>query len=540
MKHSLLFLFLALGGSTIGFAQAYPLFNTSKNIDAGNIRAAHLVHGDMWNAPDSGIARCEFPKGSGKNAGFNCAIWLSGFDSSASPVAEHLSAAMYRSTGADFWPGPVLHDTSLANRYASSQHWARIWSVSSSDIQTFRSLTSHTAANTPTDIWEWPAKGNPYARGGGGSALNITTAMAPFVDVNSDGQYDPSGGDYPAIKGDQMLWWMINDFGPARDRQTALPMQAEIAISAYAYHRSSKLDNVIYYEYQITNRATVAYGLSRIGLMTDFDLGYPFDDFAGFDSSHRVGFNYNGKSIDGNGEPSSYGSVIPSAGLTLLEIPGDNVGNGSFVPAGSFVPFDGGGGSTFSDPRTPAQYDTLMRAAYHSGNWAHSNYGNWSMNTECTSHAQPGERRFTLASNDFHFAAGSTQKIAFALVVADSSGGCPNFDSTRIIALTDTAWKYYRNPPAVSLAVATFSQGGLDVYPNPAASQLFINFNSVKPGATFLLSDITGKVLRSMKLQSPLGKESVDIAALMPGIYFYRIFSAGGTLLKAGKLSKVE
>ncbi len=58
------------------------------------------------------------------------------------------------------------------------------------------------AANTPIPILEWPANGNPFAKGAGGVALVVNHDLAPFVDVNGDGKYNPLLGDYPAMKGD--------------------------------------------------------------------------------------------------------------------------------------------------------------------------------------------------------------------------------------------------------------------------------------------------------------------------------------------------
>jgi hypothetical protein len=54
--------------------------------------------------------------------------------------------------------------------------------------------------------------------------------MAPFVDADANGYYDPLGGDYPVIDqscgdkatyADQMIWWVYNDKGEysLRDRR---------------------------------------------------------------------------------------------------------------------------------------------------------------------------------------------------------------------------------------------------------------------------------------------------------------------------------
>ncbi|HTN16995.1 MAG TPA: hypothetical protein VL092_04885, partial [Chitinophagaceae bacterium] len=51
----------------------------------------------------SGKNACEYPKGSGKYAGGLAAIWTSASDGKD----DYVAAQMYRSSGVDFWPGPL-------------------------------------------------------------------------------------------------------------------------------------------------------------------------------------------------------------------------------------------------------------------------------------------------------------------------------------------------------------------------------------------------------------------------------------------------
>jgi hypothetical protein len=213
---------------------AFPYINY---VDINNIKAATLVHGDLWWNTTLQYASCEFPKGSGKNIQFACSLWLSGFDAGNN---LHVAAQTYRQTGNDYWPGPL--DTNDTLTYATSQSWAYIWKVNQSDINTFNTISTHTIANTPTDILHWPAKGNPYAQGAGSTVLSINQDMAPFVDVNADGVYNALQGDYPAIKGDQTLFWVFSDNGPTHTETNGAPFKVEIHAMAYAYSRGTPVD----------------------------------------------------------------------------------------------------------------------------------------------------------------------------------------------------------------------------------------------------------------------------------------------------------
>ncbi len=226
------------------------------------------MHGDMFWNPATGVAACEFPQGSGKNINFASALWMSGYDGSGQ---LHLTAQTYRQNGNDYWPGPL--DSSDTLTYASSQNWAKIWKVNNSDLQYFLGLTTHTTTNTPQAILTWPAKGNVNAQGNAGAALTITNDMAPFIDLNGNGIYEPLLGEYPDIKGDQALWWVFSDNGPTHTQSNGKPLGVEVHAMAYAYSRGTLIDNVIYFDYTVVNRSPNSYSNMRIGLWDDIDLG---------------------------------------------------------------------------------------------------------------------------------------------------------------------------------------------------------------------------------------------------------------------------
>ena len=409
------------------FANAQTPFSTCDSMSVNNINARQLIHGDMWWNPATQLNSCEFPKGSEKHLAAGGALWMSGYDGAN---GLHIAAQTYRQHGTDYWPGPLDSNGTLS--YATSQNWARFWKVAASDISTFNGIATHTVANTPAVILEWPAKGNAHAKGFNGVSLSITQDIAPFVDVNSDGIYDALQGDYPAIKGDQALWWIFSDNGPTHSESNGLPLKVEIHAMAFAYNRGTLIDNVVYYEYNIYNKSSGNYNNFRIGQWADMDLGWAFDDYIGFDSSHRMGIVYNGKSPDGSGQFNSYGTNIPVAGVTMVVLPGDNPPS-TFAPAGSFMYYNNDA-TRLGNPVSPLEHDNYLRSkwrdsthvvndfqgygipssGYGSGPLTNycftgdpSNHLEWS---ECSSQNAPNDRRFIITSNDFTLNAGSSQK----------------------------------------------------------------------------------------------------------------------------------
>ena len=534
MKKYLLLFCFASASFTVSFAQIpFPNYDT---ISANNISTRIMVHGDMfWDIPD-GVADCHFPRHSPASMNFASALWMSGYDAGNN---LHIASQMYRQNGNDYWPGPLIGDTIT---YAVSQEWANIWKVNASDITTFLGLSVHTVANTPPSILSWPGNGNIYATGNGGIPLTVSGDMAPFADLNGNGIYEPLQGEYPAIRGDQALWWVFNDHGPSHNCSGGRPLGIEVHAMAYEYNRGTALDNVLYFDYNLTNKSTNSYSNFRLAQWDDVDLGWYLDDYIGFDSTWRLGIGYNGTNDDGagGGHPvNSYGLYPPAMGITMIVLPGD--AGSTIVPAGSFTYFNNDA-SIIGNPTVDTQFNNYMRSkllngqhftddyagpgiltkGYGSG--PNTNYvftGNpfdtsqWS---ECRSNNNPSDRRFVIATNDFTLAAGGTQHLVFALIAVDSAGGCPVFDNTSIKNLADTAWQGYHNPPPSTAVNNIAAQGTFNIYPVPAHDKLFIDVGSALSEATINVYNTLGQLM-SVAYEKDSKKYTVDVSQIPPGVY---------------------
>jgi Secretion system C-terminal sorting domain len=522
-------------------AYAQAPFNTIDSVNINNINASVLVHGDMWwNAdPMTYKSKCMFPNGSQKTINFAGSIWMSGYDAGNQ---LHVAAQTYRQDGNDYWPGPLNTVDTLT--YATSHDWAKIWKVNRVDILAFQALSIHTLSNTIGPILTWPAKGNTYAQGNAGVALSITTDMAPFVDLNGNGIYEPLLGEYPDIKGDQALWWVFSDNGPTHSQTHGKPLGVEVHAISYAFNRGTLIDDVVYYEYKIVNKSSNNYHNFRIGQWDDGDLGYYLDDYIGFDSTWRMGIYYNGTNDDGGGAGhpiNSYGLNPPQMAITMVVLPGD--APPTYVPPGSFTYYNNDF-SVIGDPSNDTQCSNYMRGiirdsvhfsndfvgpgiqtvGFGHGPWTNyvypgdpSDNSQWS---ECACNNGPSDRRFILSSNDFSLNAGSTEKVVFALIVADSAGGCgaTSFNKIRIVA--DTAWRNYHNiPNSVSNIPAKTT---MNIYPNPAHNKLFIEHIGTNTSEeTITIYNTIGQAVK-VPITSTQNKSVADISTLPAGSYFVR------------------
>ncbi|MGC4057363.1 MAG: T9SS type A sorting domain-containing protein [Chitinophagaceae bacterium] len=457
-------------------------------LDINKIKAVHMVHGDMWYNPSTNTSDFEYPQGTGKTASFTGGLWAVARDVNDTLYA---AASLYRSiSGVDFWPGP-LNDTGYCS-HATSSLWGKIWKVNQSDIATFRATSTHTVATTPESILRWPAKGNAYAQGAGGASLTISQDMAPFVDVDADGSYDPLKGDYPRIKGDQMLWWVINDNTDMHAVSKGHAMRLEYRISAYAYNRGSAIDRVLYYEYEMHNKSSVKYMDFQFGLFSDADLGCYLDDYIAFDSAHRMGIEYNA-TIPDCSVTYGYGDHPPMAGYTLVETPGD-IYPTSMNPAGSCVVSSNFPAGPFRDPRKASEFESYMNGKNADGisvpgsPYEYSTANGMEM---CDSLIALRDRRFVISTSHNNFSPGTSMRVGVAVMLTDTLGyACGTItDFKPITDLADSVWQVYWNPlKPLSVAEIASLDGRLRIYPNPAQQSIY-------------LSSFTGKRLDADRMQ---------------------------------------
>jgi hypothetical protein len=287
-------------------------------------------------------------------------------------------------------------------------------------------------------------------------------------------------------------------------------------------------------------------------LDADIDIGEGSDDYTGFDSTRRMTIGYNGKTIDGAGLSAySYGAAPPITGISLLEVPEDNTS--TKIPAGSFMYYNNDG-TVIGNPTCDTQYNNYMRSKFRDGEHLMNDFagvgiasfgratgpnvnyvfpGNPSVASEwseCISNNPPGDRRAVLATNDYTFASGSTIKLAFALLITDtsSSNGCPNTNFTGIKNLADTIWKYYGTPLPPKLSVNTVQHGSpMVIYPNPAKDVVYIEHLPLA-GIELVTTDITGKRVEAW-YDVKADKIVLNTASLTQGMYFVTCKSGGQT-----------
>jgi hypothetical protein len=426
----------------------------SADLDVNNVRTKILNGGDMWW--DLSSARYEVPKISDlnsvrKHSLFAGAIWIGGEDVGGN---LRLAAMTYRQRGSDFWPGPLDPATSNTSN-AQCEQWDKIWKVDGSKIIAHSEAAAANGGSVSIvdqQIDNWPGKKN-----------NFDLASAPFKDVDQNGYYTPTGGDYPILqeecKGsvlennaddqpDQMLWWIYNDKGNIHSESQGDPIGVEMQTTAFAFATNDEINDMTFYTTRITNRGFTQLKNTYFGQWVDADLGNYADDYVGCDVSLSLGFCYNG---DDNDEGVlGYGLNPPSVGVDFFEGPTvDSIVDGVLqkveLGMSKFVYFNNNTNQVNGNPQIATDFYNYMQGKWRTGvdiefggdgitgtNGTKASYmfpfntdpahpsDNWN---ERQSGNTPADRRFIQSSGPFVLEPGAIQRLTVGVVWARSSFG---------------------------------------------------------------------------------------------------------------------
>jgi hypothetical protein len=308
-----------------------PVLNASSSnsafLDINNVNTLISDNSDSHWDQAAGIGRYFVPKQNNTSPLFASAMWIGGYTNQ-----ELRTAAMtYRQNGFDFWPGP-LDTTNATTDTATTLLYNKAWKINRYDIANFVYNWNAGKVQNGTfipvaAILNWPAQGTG----------NYSRKMAPYVDVNHNGMYDPiHDGDYPLIKGDQMIWTVFNDgFSKHGETGSVAPLGIEVHASAYAFlcpnivDSNVVLNNTTFYNYQIFNRSQNQYDSTQMSLWVDADLGDYQDDYIGCNVMNNFGYQYNGEvyDYDVGGSP-GYHSNLPVFACNVLNGPLANPNDG--------------------------------------------------------------------------------------------------------------------------------------------------------------------------------------------------------------------
>ncbi len=550
------------------------LNNIRAYISAGGIQFWPMYHGEETDG------NFEFPKGSSKNTIFSSSLWIGGLDEFDS---LKLAAETYRIPGMDFWTGPLSNNESeLSIDLETVINWYRVWKLTREEIEYHKQHYLEEGYEILSDIASWPAHGD--------EDLNQAMDLAPFVDVDGDGVYNPVQGDYPLIRGDQCIYFIMNDLKKHYETK-GKALGLEIQVMAYEFSRNgiSPLDNTLFLSYKIYNRSASTYHNTYLGVFTDFDIGSPYDDYVGCDVARSTYYSYNGDEYD----EGHYGNIIPAQAVVLLGGPmmddngiddskdycdesingigfsdgitdNERFGMSGFAFIKNYYWYD----SLYSTGRPDVDYEfyNCLNSLWKDGTTieygglgspADGSYGpstkfmfpgltdpcywgtsgdqpngpvNW---TENSAGNAPGDRSGQGIMGPFTFEPGTMERIDIAYVASFADPGETAVE-TLMRSVDEVRAKYLENPTYFGYQWLGMEEKQIDpqenklvVYPNPVNSQLTFNYNVTDTKADYLLTDIMGIVILHGTLDNR-EQHIIDVSKLKTGIYILTVLTVNG------------
>lgn len=278
-------LFACNNGISLGYDIKQPS-DVTKELSSNLIRTNISSLGPLFHDLDNRNPLFEFPSGNGTH-GIYQAQFIHAHKKSNQNFYETNLVNLFERTHEI---GPV------SNKSLVDREW--VIRMSKAEIDQHIASVNNRGYSSPANIKNWPTSGS--------SAFGMGIDLAPFVDVDNDGCYNPDVGDYPYIKGDEALFW-INHIG-----------QFEYHGMLYAYNDSTNiiLQRTVFVDYTIINRDTSKYDSVRFGMYVDFDLGNPSDDYVGADTAFNGFYVYNSDSFDEGGN--GFGNNPPALGVRFL------------------------------------------------------------------------------------------------------------------------------------------------------------------------------------------------------------------------------
>lgn len=446
---------------------------------------------------------------------YNGSLWVSGF--SESKNKEKVAAVAYRNEGSDFVPGPVNFIKMQFDSVLSSQY-NKIWVIEKRQIDEFIENRLLPNYKIPQEIAEWPA--NPL--------INTISALAPFVDVNADGVYNPAEGDYPKMKGDKMLWWVFNDV-TQHSLTKGEAMGLQINASCYAF-RNLKINNSdsdylinrsIFFNFEIVNVGPDNFSDVQVGLYLDPDIGYYGDDAVTCDTINNLIYLFNRDSLDEG--MNGLGSNPPMVLTKFLN--------------NKMHFFSSWSNSAQHNPIKLQDFYRKMRNLYLTNDSVlktHPNFGNTAPCQYQPALSLGTDTRSLMVSTTGQFLSGKTIKFDFVnTLFYDPDVNYLNTMCNQPLNGMKRIQSWYDNDVFPSFSnwstdIQKIEKNVFLIYPNPAG-----NVINVEADSEILLLKLQDALGRTLDLKHPKVMSVVlDLSQLVPGVYFIELTTEKGSSSK--------
>lgn len=262
-------------------------------IESGQMKLR--INADGQLATYNNRAASEMRSGSNNHLFKFINIWISGYYKDTQLRITSVNGYNYKS---DYSPGPLNTFSYIA---AEPNEWNFVWHVSSEEINDHRSNYRNNGYEVADAIKNWPANGPE----------GYHKHLAPFIDYDKNGIYEPIKGDYPDIIGHKAAFFIVNDNYSEHKASGGQPLNIELYGMLYAL---SNIPNTVFGRYYIMNRTDKDLSDVKVSVHTGFQLGNERDNYIGTIVPQNMIFAYNGDENDEN----HFGLNKPLASVMIL------------------------------------------------------------------------------------------------------------------------------------------------------------------------------------------------------------------------------
>lgn len=429
-----------------------------------------------------------------------------------------------------FGPFSDSYDSDYLEKYL------QVWSLSAEEVNTHLAMFDAPGYTAPHAIMNWP--------GNGRLEHNESLHLAPFEDSNMNGLYEPNLGDYPVIRGDRCVFYILST---DRDDVNTTDLVCEIMVMLYAFDDEPE---TVFVNYTITNKSTNNYEQLKFGMWSDGDIGSAYDDYIGSSPENNFYYYYNGDDFDEASAGSiGFGDNPPMQAVSFLDqsmshfltynnsanpINGDptmalhynNYLKGLWKDGSSLL--FGGNGTAMGngDPENPTAYMYPSDPNLPAGDdvWNETSAGN-----------PPADRRGVGSFEGTSLAAGESIVFDLAFITAFPDGQIvsPAENFANLLALNNDLVSFYElqeftTPETFPVGLNEFEDAALSkllIYPNPC-EQSFSLLSRNTSVQSLLIRDVQGKVIDEIEELS--SSSLIDITHLNPGMYFVHVKDGQG------------
>lgn len=229
---------------------------------------------------------------------FSSHFWFGGVSSEDElKVSADLHGTLNR-----FRQGPFSTNNQYNQYNYLSKYFNSIWKVSKAEIIYHIDNHNQPGYIMPHGIKWWP--------GNGDASVGVGVDLAPFIDVDGDGVYNPHLGDYPCIKGDAALYSIYNDDVENNPDKIGV----EIHLMIYQFASNDYIDSTTFMQLRVINRGTNSFSDFKTSIFIDFDIGSYNDDYVGSNPSKNMIYGYNSNNFDND-----FGENPPACGIVSLD-----------------------------------------------------------------------------------------------------------------------------------------------------------------------------------------------------------------------------